>query len=124
MAPPAHPQTLIAMEFDNNKPIYIQIADNICDRILSGSFTPGSRIPSVREWGASIGVNPNTVARSYEILTDRKVIYNQRGIGFFVSEDAIELIRESERRKFIEEEVPQLLQRASLLGVDLKEYIK
>ena len=92
------------MEFDNNKPIYIQIADNICDRILSGSFTPGSRI--------------------YEILTDRKVIYNQRGIGFFVSEDAIELIRETERRKFIEEEVPQLLQRASLLGVDLKEYIK
>ena len=85
------------MEFDNNKPIYIQIADNICDRILSGSFTPGSRIPSVREWGASIGVNPNTVARSYEILTDRKVIYNQRGIGFFVSEDAIELIRETER---------------------------
>ena len=67
------------MEFDSNKPIYIQIADNLCERILSGEFKPGGRIPSVREWGAEIGVNPNTVARSYEILTDRKVIYNQRG---------------------------------------------
>lgn len=112
------------MEFDNNKPIYIQIADNICDRILAGSFKPGARIPSVREWGAEIGVNPNTVARSYETLTDRKVIYNQRGIGFFVCDDAIESIQETERRKFIEEEVPLLLQRAFLLGVNLKDYIK
>ena len=60
------------MEFDSNKPIYIQIADNLCERILSGEFKPGGRIPSVREWGAEIGVNPNTVARSYEILTDRR----------------------------------------------------
>ena len=52
------------MEFDNNKPIYVQIADNICERVLSGEFKPGDRIPSVREWGARIGVNPNTVARS------------------------------------------------------------
>ena len=59
------------MEFDSNKPIYIQIADNICEKILSGEMTPGSRIPSVREWGAKIGVNPNTVARSYEILTNK-----------------------------------------------------
>lgn len=67
------------MEFDNNKPIYIQIADNICERVLSGEFKPGDRIPSVREWGARIGVNPNTVARSYEVLSNRSVISNQRG---------------------------------------------
>lgn len=112
------------MEFDNNKPIYIQIADNICDRILSGELKPSGRIPSVREWGAAIGVNPNTVARSYEILTDREVIFNQRGIGFFVSPDAPSKIQASERRKFIEEEIPAFCSRAALLEVDLKEYIK
>lgn len=112
------------MEFDANKPIYIQIADNLCDRILSGEFKPGSRIPSVREWGAVIGVNPNTVARSYELLADRKVIFNQRGIGFFVSGCAPDIIRESERRKFIEEELPLLRNRAALLGIDLTDYIK
>ena len=112
------------MEFDSNKPIYIQIADNICERILSGEFKPGGRISSVREWGAQIGVNPNTVARSYEILTDRKVIYNQRGIGFFVADDAIDVIRGTERRKFIDEELPLFCNRAALLGIDLKDFIK
>ena len=111
------------MEFDSNKPIYIQIADNICQKILSGEMTPGSRIPSVREWGAKIGVNPNTVARSYEILTNKSVIYNQRGIGFFVSDNAISAIQESELDKFIKEEIPAFVNRAKLLGIDLKEYI-
>lgn len=110
------------MEFDSNKPIYIQIADNICEKILSGEMTPGSRIPSVREWGAKIGVNPNTVARSYEILTNKSVIYNQRGIGFFVSDNAISAIQESELDKFIKEEIPAFVNRAKLLGIDLKEY--
>ena len=111
------------MEFDNNKPIYIQIADNISDRILSGELKQGSRIPSVREWGAGIGVNPNTVARSYELLSNRGVIYNQRGIGFFVADDAQETIQCAERKKFIEEEFPAFRTRAELLGVNLKELI-
>lgn len=111
------------MEFDNNKPIYIQIADNISDRILSGELKQGSRIPSVREWGAGIGVNPNTVARSYELLSNRGVIYNQRGIGFFVADDAQETIKSAERKKFIEKEFPAFRTRAEFLGVNLKELI-
>lgn len=111
------------MEFDENRPIYIQIADNICERVLCGELKPGERIPSVREWGASIGVNPNTVARSYEILSDKKIITNQRGIGFFMVSDAIEVIRRSARETFIADELPSFIKKAELLGVDLKEYI-
>ena len=111
------------MEFDNNKPIYVQIADNICERVLSGEFKPGDRIPSVREWGARIGVNPNTVARSYEVLSNRSVISNQRGIGFFVAGDALDVIRSSERKKFMEEEVPAFKSRALLLGIDIKDLL-
>jgi len=111
------------MEFDDNKPIYLQIADGICEKALSGQFKPGDRIPSVREWAASIGVNPNTVARSYDTLTDRGVIFNKRGIGFFLAEDAVSLIRNEERRKFIEEEFPAFRSRAELLGINLKELI-
>lgn len=111
------------MEFDNNRPIYIQIADNICTRILSGELKPGGRIASVREWGANIGVNPNTVVRSYELLSDRGIIFNQRGIGFFIANDAIEVIRNSERKKFIEEELPAFKNRAALLEIDLKDFI-
>lgn len=108
------------MDFDSNKPIYIQIADSICEKILSGEFKPGGRIPSVREWGAGIGVNPNTVARSYEILSDRGVIFNQRGIGFFIQSNALNVIRESERKRFVEDEFPSIIKRAELLGIDIK----
>ena len=57
------------MEFDNNKAIYLQIYDAICEQILSGQLDPDGRIPSVREYGAEIGVNPNTIMRTYEKLT-------------------------------------------------------
>ncbi len=111
------------MEFNENKPIYLQIADDICEQILSGKLEPGARIPSVREWGATIGVNPNTVARSYDELTDRGVIFQKRGIGFFVSENAREAILSAEKQKFITEELPELIKRANLLGINLKELI-
>lgn len=111
------------MEFNSNKPIYIQIADNICERILTGEFKEGDRIPSVREWGANIGVNPNTVARSYDILSDRGAVFNQRGIGFFVAEGAVEKIRDIDRKLFLEEELPLVRERARILGLDLKKYL-
>ncbi len=106
------------MEFDNNKPIYLQIRESICERILSGHFRPEERIPSVREYGADIGVNPNTVMRTYEKLTSEGIIYNKRGIGYFVAAEALEIIRETERRVFMETELPVILKRMKLLGID------
>ena len=80
------------MEFNSNKPIYLQICDAICEQILSGTLRPDERIPSVREYGAEIGVNPNTIMRSYEKLTADGIIYNKRGIGYFISPDALETV--------------------------------
>ena len=89
------------MEFDSNKPIYLQIADAICNRILQGELKEEDRIPSVREYGAQIVVNPNTVARTYDTLTDQGVIYNKRGIGFFVAGNAAATIRKEAKAKFL-----------------------
>ena len=111
------------MEFDSNRPIYLQIADSIEERVLSGEFATGDRIPSVREWGAAIGVNPNTVARSYDVLSERGIIENKRGIGFFVKPDARERIAALRRKEFIDIELPEFIRKAELLGIDLKEYI-
>lgn len=111
------------MQFDDNKPIYIQIADALCDKVLAREYQPEERIPSVREYGAGIGVNPNTVARSYDLLTERGVIYNKRGIGFFICKNAHSAILEAERRRFLAEEWPQTLKRIQLLGLDVKELI-
>lgn len=112
------------MEFDSNRPIWLQIYDSICEKILSGEFMPEGRIPSVREFGADIGVNPNTVARSYEKLTDAGIIYTKRGLGYFVSADAVETVKAEERKNFMEEELPRLLKRMYLLGIDPKEVLK
>ena len=104
------------MEFDSNKSIYLQICDTICENILSGDLAPDSRIPSVREYGADIGVNPNTVMRSYEKLTSEGIIYNRRGIGYFISPDAKEIVLQSQRNEFLCQELPKIIKRMKLLG--------
>ena len=106
------------MNFNTDKPIYLQIVDVICDRILSRELKGGDRIPSVREYGADIGVNPNTMMRSYEKLTADGIIFNKRGIGYFVADDARDTVLAAQRKEFIEKDVPAILQRMRLLGLD------
>jgi DNA-binding transcriptional regulator YhcF (GntR family) len=112
------------MEFNQNKPIYLQIADGILEKILSSELKEGDRILSVRELGAELGVNPNTVMRSYEKLTLDGIIYNQRGIGYFVADGARSVALEKMRADFLENELPQILRRLELLELDPKDYLK
>ena len=105
------------MEFNSQKPIYLQIGDSICERILSGEYAEEDRIASVREFGADIGVNPNTVMRTYEKLTADGIIYNRRGIGYFISKGAREAVLKKEREQFLSEEMPRILHRMNLLGL-------
>lgn len=108
------------MQFSDDKPIWRQIYELIAMRILSDEWPEGSRIVSVRELAQEVGVNPNTVMRSYERLDGDGVIFNRRGIGFFVAEGAKEHIREIERRKFLDEELPKLSERLNLLGLTIE----
>ena len=104
------------MEFDVNRPIYLQIYDTICDQVLSGALVPDRRIPSVREYGAQLGVNPNTIMRTYEKLTTDGIIYNKRGLGFFISQDAREKVLEYKKTEFVNETVPKIRRQLQLLG--------
>jgi len=106
------------MDFHSDKPIYLQIADSLSESILSGTLKAEERIPSVREYGGQIGVNPNTVMRTYEKLTDDGIIYNKRGIGYFVSADARKKILEAQKADFLAKEVPAIRRKMELLGLD------
>ena len=106
------------MDFHAEKPIYLQIADVFCEGILSGTLEAGSRVPSVREYGAEIGVNPNTVMRVYEKLTADEIIYNKRGIGYFVCSGARARILEAQKADFLSKDVPAIKRRMELLGLD------
>lgn len=108
------------MQFSEEKPIWRQIYELIAIRILSGEWREGERIMSVREMAASVGVNPNTVMRSYERLEADGIIYNRRGVGFFVSEGARDHIKQLERKKFMDEELPKLRERLTLIGLSIE----
>ena len=108
------------MQFSDDKPIWRQIYELIAMRILSGEWPEGERIVSVREMAQEVGVNPNTVMRSYEKLEGDGIVFSRRGIGFFVSDGAKEHIKQLERQKFMDEELPKLRERLSLLDITIE----
>lgn len=105
------------MEFKSSKGIFQQIADNLCDRILSGEFKAGDKVPSVREQAANLGVNHNTIMRTYMELQQKEIIENKRGIGFFVKESAPANILESRRNAFFKQVLPEFIHQVELLGI-------
>lgn len=107
------------MQFNEEKPIWRQIYELIAMRILSGEWPEEERIVSVREMAAAVGVNPNTVMRSYERLEADGIIFNRRGIGFFVSPGAKDHIKQLERKKFMDEELPKLRERLGHIGLTI-----
>ena len=109
------------MQFRDTASIYLQIADYICEKILLKQWTIEERIPSVRELAMQLEVNPNTVMRTYEFLQQQNIIYNQRGIGYFVSGEAIKNATQYRKTEFMENELPALFRNMFLLGMDVEE---
>ena len=105
------------MNSKDNKAIYLQIADRIGDQILSGTLTPEGKVPSVRELAAEIEVNANTVARTYEYLQQRGIIYTKRGLDYFVSPDAKENIVASRREQLMQGEMDYFLGQLKAVGI-------
>lgn len=106
------------MDFKETRPIYLQIADAISEDILSGRLRADEKIPSVREYGAKIGVNPNTVMRTYDLLAGLGVIESRRGIGYFTTADAREKVLDHRRKDFMENKLPAIRKELELLGID------
>ena len=109
------------MNFKENKPIYQQIADHICDEIIAGKLAPDARIPSVREYAAELEENANTVMRTFDTLQSLEIIYNKRGIGYFVDSEARAKILQSRRNSFMEEESQQFFRQAHSLDISVSE---
>ena len=112
------------MEFRKQKPIYLQIADRLMEQILQGEPAEDDRMPSVRDVAVNMGVNPNTVMRTFEHLQSEEIIYNRRGVGYFVSPDAKKRILAEQRREFLEEELPLIRQKMQMLGITFEEVMK
>ena len=109
------------MEFNAHKPIYLQICSQLYEQILRGDLKADDRIPSVRDYGIQLGVNPNTIMRSYETMTNAGVIYNKRGIGYFIAPEAKDIVLRQMRDEFLTKELPEVVRKMKLLGISPDE---
>ncbi|MCC5906965.1 MAG: GntR family transcriptional regulator [Balneolaceae bacterium] len=112
------------MEFSENKPIYIQIVDYFCGQILEKKWTPEDRIPSVRDIAVKMEVNPNTAMRAFHYLQEKEILFNQRGVGYFVEENAYQKVLELRRGEFIRDKLPVFFKEMRQLGFTCSELEK
>ena len=109
------------MDFDNGKPIYLQIVELFYENILLRQWQEAERIPSVREIAVMVEVNPNTAIRAFTHLQEQDVIHNKRGIGYFVSENGYDKVLDIKRKEFKEETLPDVFKKMKLLDVTFEE---
>ncbi len=109
------------MQFSDNQAIYIQIAEFICEKILKEEWNAGDRIPSVRDLAVSMEVNPNTIINTYDYLQQKEIIFNKRGIGYFVEDKAKKNILKERRQLFMNQELPAFFKNIHLLGFSWEE---
>ena len=105
------------MNFENNKAIYEQMADRLCDEIIAGTYKTDDRIPSVREYAVMLQVNTNTAVKAYELLSREEIIY-------FVSAGAREQIMTARRKTFLTQSLPAIFREMILLGITIEEIEK
>ncbi|MDQ0340698.1 DNA-binding transcriptional regulator YhcF (GntR family) [Caldalkalibacillus uzonensis] len=108
---------------DENKPIFVQIAENIEDEIIKGNFKEGEQVPSTNQFAAFYHINPATAAKGINRLVDEGILFKKRGIGMFVAEGArVKLIRKR-KQEFFDEYVLPMLQEAKKLDIGVEELI-
>lgn len=109
---------------DNTRPIYLQIADSICDDILASALHSGDRLPSVREYAARMQVNPNTVMRTYDTLSQQGIIFNRRGVGYFVAEHAADAVRADRAERLLNQQLLDVFNSLWLMGITPAELLR
>lgn len=110
--------------FNKDRPIYLQISDRICDEILSGVYAEDRRIPSVRDYATLMQVNINTVMKTYEELSRSEIIYQRRGMGYFVTAGAKSAIQRQRKETFIHKTLAEMFRQMLLLGISIDDVVK
>ena len=108
---------------DQEKPIFIQIAEGIEDGILTGAFPEGSQIPSITEFSVNYKINPATALKGINLLVDENIIFKKRGVGMFVSNDAVKQLKEKRQNQFYNNYFSNLIEEAKRLGFSSDDII-
>ena len=111
-------------DWTEDQPIYRQLRDKVVDAIMDGSLKEGEPLPSVRTVAVELQINPITASKAYQELVGEQLVEKRRGLGMFVVEGARGRLLEAERRRFMEQEWPKVLERMKKLELDARELLK
>lgn len=115
------------MQFKPNYPIYLQVADYLCEKVLTEQWRDGGKLPSVKELSVMTSVNPNTVIKSLSYLQENTIVNTQRGVGYFLEKDALKKTIALKKSQFAKVYLPEIFEAMDLLGItlnDLEDYYK
>ncbi|MGI6698323.1 MAG: GntR family transcriptional regulator [Clostridia bacterium] len=111
------------IDFNSEKPIYLQLAEAIEDSILKGIFQEETQIISTTEISVKYKINPATAGKGVNVLVDEGILYKKRGVGMFVSTGARERILKKRRKNFLQDFILPLMDEAFKLGISKEEII-
>ena len=114
----------MTIHFDQGNPIYLQVARMIRDSVVSGDLPEEGPVPSIRQVSAEHGLNPQTVLNATHLLVEEGILEKRRGVGIFVKRGAQEQLRQRELAELEQRHIPQLVNRARLVGLSARETVK
>lgn len=115
------------IDFGSQTPIFLQLSQGLEDEILSGVYREGEQIPSITELAASYKINPATALKGINLLVDAGIVYKKRGIGMFVSQGALQLLKEKRQDEFFQQYILPMVQEAKRLSIQpetLRDWIE
>lgn len=114
----------MTLEWKEDQPIYRQLRDKVAAQILTGSLKEGESLPSVRNVAVELQINPLTASRAYQELVDEALVEKRRGLGMFIVKGARSKLLTLEKKRFLEEEWPEINARILALGLSAKDLLK
>jgi GntR family transcriptional regulator len=111
-------------DWGEDQPIFRQLARRITDQILQGAWSEGQALPSVRVVAGDLKINHLTVMKGYQLLVDEGLVEKRRGQGMFVAKGALEQLLVSQKRHFIETDIPAIATKLQRLNISISEFIE
>ncbi|MCC2314380.1 GntR family transcriptional regulator [Cellulomonas xiejunii] len=109
--------------FDGRDPVYLQIADQIRQDVLSGALAAEEQVMSTTQYATTFRINPATAAKAFAQLVDEGVLYKRRGVGMFVAPGARERLLADARESFFTDSVDPVADAARVLAIDVEDVV-
>src|SRR2546421_9086452 len=106
---------------DENRPIFVQIAERIENDIIAGELPEEAQVPSTNQFASFYQINPATAAKGVNLLVDQGILYKKRGVGMFVATGAQAKLVEKRRQQFFDQYVVTMIREAKKLGITTEQ---